>query len=1064
MSHKKLVCYKNNAPLLSAFIQTIKSLKEKDLYCPLYIVVPSALAKQELKKELAKELSKFLNIHLLTIFDLATCFLSEIEENGYQRLPFLGETLLLENFSQQFLDKTYFKEVYNAEKFLDILQSTIFELKEALISPSEFLNNINPKDEKLLEIGKIYQAYESTLKKNKLFDRKDIIPYALKENKKTFKDAFLLVYDLYDLNFSQKIFLNQCFTLFKSVNYFLQTDSNSHTYALKKWLDAQKFIIEEPFYDFKAANNLDTLKKNLFQKASANTPLKEDPSLALISAPNRTKEVYEISREILKLIAEKELYFSDITVVLRNFEAYVPLFKDIFSNLNIPFYLNRRKRIIETPEAKTILRIFNMYDKDFDRSSVMEFITSADINFAKIFNHEQEIQKSLWNTLSIEAQITRHPATWEFRLKHLLEKKSLKLKSLAAKNDTSALSFKKEIQHLENLSYFLEKIFQTLIPLKKCRKWDEFSRTVISFIDSFLLPQKTLTDIKEILNKLSELEMIQEKISFTTYKKYTEKILKETFMPRIEESGVLIADIKSYSSLHSKVIIIPGLLEKEFPKLYSANSLLLDKEKETLNRKLKKPALPSTLNSEQEEKILFKKAILGADNFLRITFPKISEETTEELIPSSLLLSLGAALLGTEVQYDTLKTIPGFTKIPLKDYRKKETAISYPEFNLKQMQELKENQDTANLLYLANLSPIFKKNIQGDLKIWKEDNYNEYTGLIKKKSLQNVLKNSLLRQEFSPTRIEQFAMCPYRYFWRYTLALKKLDDPEKIEEINKRDEGTLIHDILFDFYSQLKKENKLPLTADNWPARKNLLEKIIKKRAEAYEKINCTGYLLLWEEKKKEIKNKIENFISQEIKEKSNFIPAYFEKPFGKELSAKEEDTLSASAIISFPVKDKTVYLSGKIDRIDIDTTKQQARVIDYKTGKPKNKKSFIEGGRYIQLPIYMLAAEDLLDKINIEEAHYYYIEPVKKTKKDKPLEKRSLNKNDWNDKLSYLREVIETFYSEIENGKFFPNPDLQSCRVCDFNPICGPLKFDISERKKEDKQKEAYKKMREIP
>ena len=59
--------------------------------------------------------------------------------------------------------------------------------------------------------------------------------------------------------------------------------------------------------------------------------------------------------------------------------------------------------------------------------------------------------------------------------------------------------------------------------------------------------------------------------------------------------------------------------------------------------------------------------------------------------------------------------------------------------------------------------------------------------------------------QFSITQLETYAVCPYRYFAERVLRLDIFEEPT--EEIEALELGSLIHSILFVFYSKLKKEN-----------------------------------------------------------------------------------------------------------------------------------------------------------------------------------------------------------------------------------------------------------------
>jgi len=109
----------------------------------------------------------------------------------------------------------------------------------------------------------------------------------------------------------------------------------------------------------------------------------------------------------------------------------------------------------------------------------------------------------------------------------------------------------------------------------------------------------------------------------------------------------------------------------------------------------------------------------------------------------------------------------------------------------------------------------------------------------------------------------------------------------------------------------------------------------------------------------------------------------------------------------------------GTIDRIDKEG--EEIRIVDYKTGSPKDKLSFADKE---QLLLYQIAAGDLFRE-KVGSLVFYYLEnnsEVEFSGSDKDLEK--------------VKEKIVGAIKEIKKGEFPPKPS-QLCRWCDFFEIC---------------------------
>ena len=122
---------------------------------------------------------------------------------------------------------------------------------------------------------------------------------------------------------------------------------------------------------------------------------------------------------------------------------------------------------------------------------------------------------------------------------------------------------------------------------------------------------------------------------------------------------------------------------------------------------------------------------------------------------------------------------------------------------------------------------------------------------------------------------------------------------------------------------------------------------------------------------------------------------------------------------LPFNLKIGEYKLVGKIDRID--DLGEGARIVDYKTGNPKEK---LDADDKSQLLIYQIAAEEVLG-IKPKQLAYYYLEDNSQA----VFLGSEKEKQDRKEKI--LAEI-----EEIKNSNFEPTPGWQ-CEYCDFRDIC---------------------------
>jgi len=189
----------------------------------------------------------------------------------------------------------------------------------------------------------------------------------------------------------------------------------------------------------------------------------------------------------------------------------------------------------------------------------------------------------------------------------------------------------------------------------------------------------------------------------------------------------------------------------------------------------------------------------------------------------------------------------------------------------------------------------------------------------------------------------------------------------------------------------------------------------------------------------------------------SSFLLAAVKALTGKSIDFQESE-ISTEEPVPLKLAGQTVNLRGRIDRIDLTKDGKKARVRDYKSGNKLGKENDFQGGRTLQLPLYLLAAKQLLENlhrgIQVESAEYYFLKEKKKSRHIK-FDFSALEA-----KETELQEILKTIAGSIEEGVFIAAPDYQ-CDYCDFEMICGnwtPMLFD---RKAKDPRVKRYLEMR---
>ncbi|RME84949.1 MAG: PD-(D/E)XK nuclease family protein, partial [Planctomycetota bacterium] len=385
-----------------------------------------------------------------------------------------------------------------------------------------------------------------------------------------------------------------------------------------------------------------------------------------------------------------------------------------------------------------------------------------------------------------------------------------------------------------------------------------------------------------------------------------------------------------------------------------------------------------------------------------------------------------------------------------------------------------------------NLSKILEKkgipffqSLEVALEREQQETLSLYSGRIKDTEIQEWMENQI--PLFSPSQLELYARCGFRYFHQ---RLLRLNEEERIVELASHEKGSLVHEILFRFYKEWILESlPLPLSKENLELAAKKMLTIAKEEMENKKFVFLRGPH--WDAFQKRLLKGLEGegrgilkeFLLEETKYSG--CPMYLEWDFGdftskasqgshQDSSQKEkgsalvikgDDPLLFSSSLS--VQNLELWIRGRVDRINkiskFDNSEATCiEVCDYKTGSSPSASDLIKGKTY-QLPLYLLKAlqhfSQKEDKDNLVGMASYYklnlnrVEDVKKSIFLNP-------KKDKNQVLLRLSiamvHILEDHYARLKGyfptllDEFEPSPN-SYCRYCPANWICSSQSFYLA-------------------
>jgi ATP-dependent helicase/nuclease subunit B len=342
----------------------------------------------------------------------------------------------------------------------------------------------------------------------------------------------------------------------------------------------------------------------------------------------------------------------------------------------------------------------------------------------------------------------------------------------------------------------------------------------------------------------------------------------------------------------------------------------------------------------------------------------------------------------------------------------------------------------------------------------------------------------LWREVHSATALENFATCPLRFFFSRLLHLRRLDPPERLDTIDARERGSLVHSVLERFFAPADERSGAVPVFD--PEARQRLEMIAEEEFRRYQASGKTGKRVNWDVARDQILRDLRLFVEIEVgrAEAGHFVPQAVELCFGRQKAPP----------LVIEVAGREVKFSGQIDRVDRGPDGQVV-VIDYKTGKADRFKDMAKDplgrGGHLQLPLYAKAVADLPVPVAEwtpqegpeEGPHGWRGEPGSSGARaarsagagSPPVRAEyrfasavagfstvAVNLDEELD--TQFREVLSTLVSTIDSGCFPPRPGelgwmnkYENCSFCDFNGVCTTDRAELWERASSDHRIKAY-------
>jgi hypothetical protein len=222
-----------------------------------------------------------------------------------------------------------------------------------------------------------------------------------------------------------------------------------------------------------------------------------------------------------------------------------------------------------------------------------------------------------------------------------------------------------------------------------------------------------------------------------------------------------------------------------------------------------------------------------------------------------------------------------------------------------------------------------------------------HAGAIRGPALEAL--RAALPDEWSATALETWAVCPFRFLLGTGLGLE--EPPDEALDIEARDEGSLLHAILERLVRARAARNAWPPSAD--PADLAEAAAVARDVLAEFERAGRTGDPAVFAGRRETVLARVERVVRAEAEGPRDVAPVLLEHAFGGR-SGRPPVVLAAGG--------EAVALRGRLDRVDAGPSR--LLVVDYKnSGRSRGRELVKEldpeafGDTSFQIPVYLVAA-----------------------------------------------------------------------------------------------------------
>jgi ATP-dependent helicase/nuclease subunit B len=1035
------------ADLESTFLRRIASIREADPISPIDVVVGGVLQRPYLQRLIADTSTGLLNVRFSTLGELGVRLGERrlIDEGGHPL-----SAMAARGYAAEVARRTggYFGPVAPMPGFADATRRLVGELRQEAITLDalERLASSSAESEaKAHALVDVYRRYTDGRA-----DRYDGVDALAAADPSLFDGVELLVYGVWRLAAHGRRVLERLAERVP-VTVFLPSAGGDQDVAhseLRDWLGRLGATARAAEPAVTQPTALTHLQATLFHPLE---PVASDGTVRLVSAPDPLSEVREAARTCLDW-ARAGVPFREMAITYRDAASYRPVIEAVFSEAAIPVYLDDGPSIAERPVGRRILALVDLIESRLRRRDVLAFLTDGWLPKETRARYGN-VSVSRWESVTRRAGIAEGIDQWRDRLTSLITRERV-----AAAHPEAPDWLAGRVAEAESLLAFIGDFDRLLSAHPAQGTWAECLASFRALVED------VVQDPEQVLGHLDQLAQLDELTGPVEYARFLDTVRAEIAALKAGDldggnqgalglRGVSVLDVNALRHLRFRAVAVLGLTERSFPPPPRQDPLLLDDERAALNA-AGGFSLPLRARGADQEPLQFAVAVGAARERLLLSTRRAAEAGARAQLPSSFFREAASALAGRRLE---ASEIAGLGSDFYRSIRAGRIGADTPDRALGEQERdttLLEHDQALGTAVLHVLAPESMRADAHRRARWGSASLTSFDGIVADPAAVAALGAWFeTAAPLSPSTLETYAICPYRFFLDRLLRIKPLDEPETIIELDALTRGKVIHEVLETFLFDHTPSELSSVDRSTLQAR---LHEIAERVLGEVEDAGLAGAPITWARSRTEIVDDLARWLDNEIAHPGSYPDRAFEVAFGGRWAGKEESPLSTDEALELDVGGRFVPLRGRIDRLEWEPG-GSFRIIDYKTGKNRLKGTF-DGGRTLQLALYLLAAAKLVE-IDVSRGSAAYEFATRRG----GFGSHTLAGAELEGQRAQLDSVLERIVGGIVGGDFHQEPGKSSCTICDFQSVCDVRRDQISTRKASDPRRVSFTEMKEI-